>query len=225
MSDEDSVLKKSIPLSDSIPNSTNKINEGFVPEESIPSDCEDTPDDDNDDYFPELLMRPRGSLLTFSSTVVDPPATLLMGTDKYENDHLISQASERFVFFHVDNLPSAHVYLQLEDGEGLRDLPHALLHDAAQLCKANSSQGNKLANVVVMYTLGSNLHKARHMKAGEVGFFKEKDVHRILVTKRDDRVMNRLNLTKRKVVSARAEREKQQKALQRQQQKAKIKQE
>ena len=149
-------------------------------------------------------MRPRGAILTFSSDVVDPPATLLMGTDRYENDHLISQATERVVFFHVDELPSAHVYLQLETDQGLRDVPRALLQDAAQLCKANSSQGNKLANVVVIYTLGSNLRKDRHMQAGGVGFFSMKDVHKILVPKRDDKIMNRLNLTRNKVVSARA---------------------
>ncbi|KAK8376032.1 hypothetical protein O3P69_008622 [Scylla paramamosain] len=171
----------------------------------------------------ELLLRPRGAVLTFSSAVVDPPATLVMGTDKHENDHLLTQATDRVVFFHVDDLPSAHVYLQLEPGQGVRDVPRALLHDAAQLCKANSAQGNKLANVAVLYTPGSNLRKTRHMKAGEVGFVSDRDVRRIVVAKRDDAVVERLTSTRRKVVSGRAEREKQQQARERQRQKTEAK--
>ncbi|KAK8371938.1 hypothetical protein O3P69_019097 [Scylla paramamosain] len=37
-----------------------------------------------------------------------------MGTNKHETDHLLTQATDRVVFFHMDDLPSAHVYLQLE---------------------------------------------------------------------------------------------------------------
>ncbi|XP_050723187.1 coiled-coil domain-containing protein 25-like [Eriocheir sinensis] len=106
-------------------------------------------------------------LFAFLSDVVDPPATLVMGADKHENDSLTAQATERVLFFHVDALPSAHVYLQLEPGQRPRDVPAALLQDAAQLCKANSTQGNKLNNVAVIYTPGSNLHKPPKMKAGE----------------------------------------------------------
>ncbi|KAG0724325.1 Coiled-coil domain-containing protein 25 [Chionoecetes opilio] len=172
---------------------------------------------------PELLLRPRGAVITFHSVVVNPPATLLMGSDKHENDHLLAQATDRLVFFHVDALPSAHVYLQLEPGQALRDVPHVLLNDAAQLCKANSAKGNRLGNVVVVYTLGSNLSKTRHMKAGEVGFVCDKEVRKILVSKRDDRIMDRLNNTKRKVLSHKSEREKQQRAKERQLQKTEAK--
>ncbi|KAG0697398.1 Coiled-coil domain-containing protein 25 [Chionoecetes opilio] len=151
---------------------------------------------------PELLLRPRGAVITFRSDVVDPPATLLMGSDKHENDHLLMQATDCLVFFHVDDLPSAHVYLQLEPGQALRDVPRVLLNDAAQLCKANSAKGNRLGNVVVVYTLGSNLSKTCHMKAGEVGFVCAREVRKILVSKRDDRIMDRLNNTKRKEEAA-----------------------
>ena len=163
-------------------------------------------------------------VLTFTSSVVDPPATFIMGSDKNENDYLISQATDRVIFFHVDDLPSAHVYLQLEPGEGLRDVSHALLQDALQLCKANSAKGNKLSNVVVIYTLGSNLRKTNHMKPGEVGFFNDKEVRKILVAKRDEKIMNRLNKTKQKVMSGKAQREKEQQARERQRQKAEAKQ-
>ncbi|KAK8372980.1 hypothetical protein O3P69_012601 [Scylla paramamosain] len=62
----------------------------------------------------ELLPWPQGAARTFHSATVDPPASLVMGTNKYETDHLLTQATDRVVFFHVDDLPSAHVYLQLE---------------------------------------------------------------------------------------------------------------
>lgn len=100
-------------------------------------------------------------------------------------------------------------------------MPRPLVYDAAQLCKANSTQGNKLANVVVVvYTPGSNLRKTRHMKAGQVGFASDREVRRVVMAQRDEKVMERLNSTKRKVTSAKAEREKQQRARQRKLQKA-----
>ncbi|KAK8372449.1 hypothetical protein O3P69_012599 [Scylla paramamosain] len=62
----------------------------------------------------ELLPWPQGAARTFHSSAVDPPTTLVMGTNKHETDHLLTQATDRVVFFHMDDLPSAHVYLQLE---------------------------------------------------------------------------------------------------------------
>ncbi|XP_063854705.1 uncharacterized protein LOC135096869 [Scylla paramamosain] len=62
----------------------------------------------------ELLPWPQGTARTFHSAAVDPPASLVMGTNKHETDHLLTQATDRVVFFHMDDLPSAHVYLQLE---------------------------------------------------------------------------------------------------------------
>ena len=184
-------------------------------------ESDEDPDIENDDDY-DLMLHPRGTIFTFQSNAVNPPATLIMGSDKHENDHLISQATDQVVFFHVNDLPSAHVYLQLENGN-LCDVPRVLLQDAAQLCKANSTQGNKLANVVVIYTLGSNLCKDRHMKAGEVGFHNSKQVHKILVPKRDEKIINRLNSTKRKVVSAKAEREREKKIQERRKQRTMMK--
>ncbi len=56
------------------------------------------------------------------------------------------------------------------------DIPAAILEDAAQLCKANSIQGNKMNNIDVVYTLWSNLKKTPGMEVGQVGFHKEKEV-------------------------------------------------
>jgi hypothetical protein len=49
--------------------------------------------------------------------------------------------NEARVYFHADNLSSAHVYLRLQAGQSWQDIPMALLEDCAQLTKANSIEG------------------------------------------------------------------------------------
>lgn len=39
--------------------------------------------------------------------------TIYMGKDKHENEHLIKYGWPEDVWFHVDDLSSAHVYLRL----------------------------------------------------------------------------------------------------------------
>jgi len=80
------------------------------------------------------------------------------------------------VWFHVDKVSSAHVYLRLNPGQTLDDVPAAVIDDAAQLVKANSITGNKMNDVDVVYTMWSNLKKTDGMEVGQVGFFKEKEV-------------------------------------------------
>ncbi|ORZ38053.1 hypothetical protein BCR44DRAFT_1429493 [Catenaria anguillulae PL171] len=50
----------------------------------------------------------------FTSNVVEPPAIIYMGKDKFENEELIKHAWDSDVWFHVDKLSSAHVYLRLQ---------------------------------------------------------------------------------------------------------------
>lgn len=45
------------------------------------------------------------------------------------------------MWFHVDKLSSAHVYLRMPDGMTWDAIPEALLVDCAQLVKANSIEG------------------------------------------------------------------------------------
>ncbi|XP_050717022.1 coiled-coil domain-containing protein 25-like [Eriocheir sinensis] len=132
----------------------------------------------------------------FTSRVVDPPVTLFMGNDKYENEDLIKWGWEEDVWFHVDKVSSAHVYLRLNQGQTIDDIPMTVIEDAAQLCKANSIQGNKMNNVDVVYTLWSNLRKTPGMDVGQVGFHSEKEVRKIRLEKRSNEVVNRLNKTK-----------------------------
>lgn len=70
--------------------------------------------------------------------------TIYMGKDKYENEDLIKYGQELDVWFHVDDLSSAHVYLRLNPGATMDDIPEDVLLDCAALVKANSISGCKV---------------------------------------------------------------------------------
>lgn len=73
------------------------------------------------------------------------------------------------VWFHVDKLSSAHVYLRLPDTiPSWTEIPDPLLQDCAQLVKANSIEGkagkkrrltpgNKKDHITIIYTPHSNV--------------------------------------------------------------------
>uniref|UniRef100_A0A0K0D873 Coiled-coil domain-containing protein 25 n=1 Tax=Angiostrongylus cantonensis TaxID=6313 RepID=A0A0K0D873_ANGCA len=67
-------------------------------------------------------------VIKFTSTVVDPPALLYMGVDKYENEELIKYGWPEDVWFHVDKVSSAHVYLRLPEGMTIDTIPQALVN-------------------------------------------------------------------------------------------------
>ncbi|XP_050306852.1 coiled-coil domain-containing protein 25 [Anthonomus grandis grandis] len=145
----------------------------------------------------------------FESNIVKPPALLYMGIDKHENEELIRWGWPEDVWFHVDQVSSAHVYLRLKPGQTIDDIPSAVIEDAAQLVKANSIMGNKMNDVGVVYTMWANLKKTAGMEVGQVGFHKESEVRKIKVAKRINDIVNRLNKTKREEhPDFRAEREK-----------------
>ncbi|KAL2170524.1 hypothetical protein VTG60DRAFT_4810 [Thermothelomyces hinnuleus] len=130
----------------------------------------------------------------FTSNVVDPPAFIYVGKDKFENEDLIKHGWEED--FHVDKLSSAHIYLRLREGQSWDNIPSELLTDLAQLTKANSIEGNKKDNITVIYTPWSNLKKDGSMAVGQVSFKDHKKVKRILVPQRENPIINRLNKTK-----------------------------
>ncbi|KAL8377735.1 hypothetical protein RB595_008430 [Gaeumannomyces hyphopodioides] len=132
----------------------------------------------------------------FTSKAVDPAAFIYVGKDKYENEDLIKHGWEEDVWFHVDKLSSAHIYLRLREGETWDAIPEPLLQDLAQLTKANSIEGNKKDNVTIIYTPWSNLKKDGSMDVGQVSFHDQKKVKRILVPQRENPIVNRLNKTK-----------------------------
>ncbi|KAI8323447.1 cytoplasmic protein, partial [Martensiomyces pterosporus] len=136
-------------------------------------------------------------VLYFTSSVVDPPATVYMGKDKFENEDLIKHGWPEDVWFHVDKLSSAHVYLRLDYGQSWESIPQPLLDDLAQLCKANSIEGNKKNDIAIIYTPWSNLLKRGDMATGQVSFHNPRLVKRVHVKARENAIVNRLNKTKR----------------------------
>jgi predicted ribosome quality control (RQC) complex YloA/Tae2 family protein len=68
--------------------------------------------------------------------------TIYMGLDKFENEDLIKYGWPEDIWFHVDKLSSAHVYLRLHKGQTIESITPELLEDCAQLVKANSIQGS-----------------------------------------------------------------------------------
>ncbi|KAL4259740.1 CCDC25 family protein [Pleurotus pulmonarius] len=135
-------------------------------------------------------------VLFFTSNVANPPVTLYMGRDKVENEDLIKYAWPQDVWFHVDKLSSAHVYLRMPDGMSWESIPEDLLTDCAQLVKANSIEGNKKDNLTIIYTPADNLKKTGDMAVGQVSFHSDKKVKRVHVPKRENPIVNRLNKTK-----------------------------
>ncbi|KAK1808318.1 hypothetical protein LTR12_017333 [Friedmanniomyces endolithicus] len=125
-----------------------------------------------------------------TSNVIDPSAFIYLGKDK---------DITKDIWFHVDNLSSAHIYLRLpppHSPDQWKNIPEELLTDCAQLTKANSIEGNKKDNVTVIYTPWSNLKKSGSMATGQVGFKDQKMVRRVYVEKRENAIVNRLNKTK-----------------------------
>ncbi|KAI8072490.1 hypothetical protein BC940DRAFT_292703 [Gongronella butleri] len=135
-------------------------------------------------------------VLYFQSKVVDPPVTIYMGRDKFENEDLIKYGFPEDIWFHVDKLSSAHVYVRLKPGQTWDDIPEKVVEDCAQLVKANSIEGNKRNNLTVIYTPWANLKKTQGMETGQVTFHNHKMVRRVHVEKRINEIVNRLNKTK-----------------------------
>ena len=123
------------------------------------------------------------------------------------------------MWFHVDNLSSAHIYVRLPEDQDWETIDQGLITDCAQLTKANSIEGkllllmyftwilrpqamltqplgNKKDNITIVYTPWSNLKKDGSMAVGQVGFKDQRKVKRIHVEKRENPIVNRLNKTK-----------------------------
>ena len=57
------------------------------------------------------------------------------------DEDLIKYAWPQDVWFHVDKLSSAHVYIRMPEGMTWETIPQSVLIDCAQLVKANSIEG------------------------------------------------------------------------------------
>jgi hypothetical protein len=121
--------------------------------------------------------------------------TIYMGADKYENEDLIKYGIPEDLWFHVDDLSSAHVYLRLRKNQLLDDVSEATIMECAQLVKANSIEGCKLKECHVVYTRWRNLKKTAAMEVGQVSYHDPSKVKRLKVEK-DNAIVNRINRTK-----------------------------
>lgn len=74
---------------------------------------------------------------------------IYVGADKYENEDLIKYGLPEDLWFHVDDMSSAHVYLRLRKNQKLEDVSSATIMECAQLVKANSIEGCKMREVKV----------------------------------------------------------------------------
>eukprot|EP00941_MAST-03F_sp_MAST-3F-sp1_P002049 g2049.t1 len=128
--------------------------------------------------------------------------TVYVGKDKMENEILLQYGFPEDVWFHVDNLSSAHVYLRFpEPGtkhkpcSDLSKIPEDVVNECCQLVKHNSIEGCKRAEVDVVYTPFPNLKKTKDMVAGAVGYHSQKAVIKRRVIK-DREIVKRIMKTK-----------------------------
>lgn len=127
--------------------------------------------------------------MVFFFTSCNPGFTYYMGRDKFENEDLIKFMFPEDIWFHVDGLSSAHVYLR-PIGEQppvtVDSIPPEVLEECLQLVKRNSIDGCKLPAVQACWTPWSNLKKDGSMDVGQVGFKDTKMVrHRQVERNRD----------------------------------------
>ncbi|KAG8873284.1 hypothetical protein FRB97_006886 [Tulasnella sp. 331] len=170
-------------------------------------------------------------VLFFTSNAVEPSATIYMGRDKVESafgnqnqgndeivtldgpfatdEDLIKYGTTADIWFHVDKLSSAHVYLRLTPSiDSWEKIPQTLLVDCAQLVKANSIEGNKKDNLTVIYTPWDNLknfkpypHSENRGYGGRTSIIPQRQKSEetnpeLNKTSLENAIVNRLNKTK-----------------------------
>jgi hypothetical protein len=72
------------------------------------------------------------------------------------DEELIKHGWEEDVWFHVDNLSSAHIYVRLPDGQTWDSIDADLIVDCAQLTKANSIEGMYTELLNIWYLRGTD---------------------------------------------------------------------
>lgn len=119
-----------------------------------------------------------------------------MGKDKYENEDLIKYGLPTDLWFHVDGLSSAHVYLRLPNltDYNIDTIPEDVLEECLQLTKNNSIEGCKLKSTKICYTPWSNLEKTSNMETGAIGH-KDKKLMRYIHIEKDREICKRMNKT------------------------------
>ncbi|CAE6946229.1 ccdc25 [Symbiodinium sp. CCMP2592] len=151
--------------------------------------------------------------MVFFFTCSDPRYVVYMGKDKYENEELLKYGFPEDIWFHVDKLSSAHVYLRLPPGsldlsgankaeakqrllDAIASVPEEILMEMAQLTKENSIEGCKAAQCDIVYTPFLNLKKEDRMEVGQVGFKDESFRTLMKHVAKDKDIVKRLEKTR-----------------------------
>ncbi len=117
--------------------------------------------------------------LSFTDNAASTTYTLHYGRNAAENWELYDSAEADDLWFHLDDCPSAHVYLQVSK----EDPSEAALQYAARLVLQRTpkvNQGNpKIKKVNVIYCSRSNLKKGK--SAGEILILQPKQLSSISV--------------------------------------------
>jgi hypothetical protein len=100
------------------------------------------------------------------------------------------------IWFHVDNMSSAHVYLRRPIDEKIEDVNPEAIAEMCQLVKNNSIDGCKATKVDVIYTEFANLKKTQSLDVGTVTFFDQKLVYKVKNVEKDKDIVKRIEKTK-----------------------------
>jgi len=84
--------------------------------------------------------------------------TIQYGKNKNENWKLYNEADEYDYWFHINDYPSTHVYVQC-----INDITEDLITKACLLCIEKTPKVKNLSNkkIKIIYTIKSNLKKGR----------------------------------------------------------------
>jgi hypothetical protein len=119
-----------------------------------------------------------------------------MGKDKYENEELLKYGFPEDIWFHVDELSSAHVYLRRPYGQSIEEINPDAVAEICQLVKNNSIEGVKASKVDIIYTEFGNLKKTSTMDIGTVTFHDQKLVIKVKHVERDRDIVKRIEKTR-----------------------------
>lgn len=120
--------------------------------------------------------------------ILEGERRIYVGKDKHENSFLVKNGIEKDVWFHVENLSSAHVYLQMKEEEDFDFLEKDWIEKCAQLTKETSIDGSKCLKVWVVFTEWTNLREG--LNPGEVFFHDKRKTKRVLVEGNNRKVFN-----------------------------------